>query len=60
MKAIKPKNGKTGKKNWILPETRLTRDEFISGIRKAEKGPFSTVQESMEQFEKWLDQREKK
>jgi len=60
MKAIKPKNGKTGKKSWILSETTLTSNEFISGIRKAEKGPFSTVQESIEHFEKWLNQREKK
>jgi hypothetical protein len=60
MKIIKPKNGKTGKKRWILPETMMTQEEFISGIMEAEKGPFSTVQESMEHFEKWLDQKEKK
>jgi len=60
MKIIKPKNVKSGKKRWIMPETSMTQDEFISGIREAEKGPFSTVQESLEQFEKCLDQRQKK
>ena len=45
---------------WLAPDTRLTRDEFMDGIKKAEDGPFHSVQESMENFDKWLINREKK
>jgi len=38
----------------------LSRDEFIKAIKSAEKGPFYSVQESMNQFEKWIKEREKK
>jgi len=47
-------------KNWILPNTKLTHDEFISGIHKAEEGPFYSVQESMKHFEEWLKARKTK
>ena len=39
---------------------KLTEKEFTEGIKSAEKGPFYTVQESMNQFEKWVKRREKK
>jgi predicted transcriptional regulator len=45
---------------WIVSDTKLTQDEFAEGIRKAEAGPFHSVQESMENFEKWLKNKEKK
>ncbi|MFD2532974.1 hypothetical protein [Gracilimonas halophila] len=35
----------------------LSESEFSKGIKKAEKGPFNTVQESMTQFESWLKKR---
>lgn len=38
----------------------LTESEFKRGIESAEKGTFSTVQESMKQFELWLKKRAKK
>ena len=38
----------------------LRRDEFVKGIKSAEKGPFYSVQESMNKFEKWINEREKK
>jgi predicted transcriptional regulator len=60
MKVIKTKDQKKESKNWTLPGNTLSQDEFIAGIRKAEKGPFFTIQESMEHFEQWLKSREKK
>lgn len=60
MKQLKIDDQKKDVKNWILPETSLSQDEFLSGIKQAEEGPFFTVQESMENFEQWLKSREKK
>ncbi len=60
MKQFKIDDQKKDIKNWILPENSLSQDEFLSGIKQAEEGPFFTVQESMENFEQWLKSREKK
>lgn len=60
MKQLKIDDQKKDVKNWILPENSLSQDEFLSGIKQAEEGPFFTVQESMENFEQWLKSREKK
>lgn len=38
----------------------LSESEFREGIKKAEKGPFHAVQESMTQFETWLKKRKEK
>ncbi len=46
--------------SWILPGNSPTQDELLAGINEAEKGPFQTVEESMENFESWLKMREKK
>ena len=54
MKEIKPKKQKSKQKSLAQPGTEMTQDEFVSEIRKAEEGPFYTVQESMEHFELWL------
>ena len=52
------KNTKTKEeKNWTRPGVRLTHEEFIAGIKKAEEGPFFTIQESMEHFESWMKTR---
>jgi hypothetical protein len=58
------KNNKTEektnqRKNWLDPNVSLTYEEFIEGIREAEKGPFYTVEEAMEKFEQWRKSREK-
>ena len=58
MKSIKTKEKKQASKCWVLPGKSLSYDEFSEGIQKAEKGPFHTVQESMENFELWLKSRE--
>jgi hypothetical protein len=47
-------------KSWIQSGTCLTHQEFEKEIKKAEKGPFHSVQKSMENFELWLTEREKK
>ncbi|MDP3434293.1 MAG: hypothetical protein Q8T04_15205 [Bacteroidota bacterium] len=60
MKQFKIDDQKKDIKNWILPGNSLSQDEFLSGIKQAEEGPFFTVQESMENFEQWLKSREKK
>jgi hypothetical protein len=50
-------NTKTGKsvkeKSWGLPGVKLTHNEFIDGIRKAEEGPFFTPEEFEKRFEQW-------
>jgi hypothetical protein len=60
MKDLKTKVKNKDPKNWILPDNTLSQDEFLAGIRKAEKGPFYTIQESMEHFEQWIKSRAKR
>jgi hypothetical protein len=60
MKATKIKEQKQESKNWGLPGISMSDNEFLTGIKEAEKGPFQTVQESMENFEVWLKSEEKK
>ena len=45
--------------NWTNPEKTLSKEDFLSGIKDAESGPCQSVQQSMENFEKWLKSREK-
>lgn len=44
------------KENWALPGSPISQDEFKSGIKKAEKGPFYTVEESKKLLEEWRKQ----
>jgi hypothetical protein len=60
MKESKVKKQKIEPQSWVLPGKTLDQDEFLNGIHEAEKGPFYTVQESMENFELWMKSREKK
>ena len=53
MKEIKVKEQKSDFKSWIRPDNSFSHEEFSEGIQKAEKGPFQTVQQSMESFELW-------
>jgi hypothetical protein len=54
-------NTKTGKsvkeKSWVLPGVKLTHREFIDGIRKAEEGPFYTLEEIKEMRKQWRSSR---
>lgn len=42
-----------GEKNWVLPGTKLTHQEFIEGLKKAEEGSFMTPEEFERDFLKW-------
>jgi len=37
--------------SWSLPGNPISLDEFKSGIKKAEKGPFYTIAESKKMLE---------
>jgi hypothetical protein len=53
MRAVKVKE----EKDWTRPGVKLTQDEFISGIKKAEEGPFYTFEEMKELRKQWRSQR---
>lgn len=44
------------KRLWNISE-EITEEELIEEIKKAEKGPFFSVEESKSRFEKWLQNR---
>ncbi|GEM_PF-5705400 len=46
--------------NWTNPGITLSKEDFLSGIKDAESSPCQSVQQSMDNFEKWLKSREKK
>ncbi len=52
MKAVKTKK-KREEKSWALPGTKLTPEEFIAKIRKAEEGPFYTLEEVQKMRKQW-------
>jgi hypothetical protein len=55
---MKAKNIKTKEKeSWVLPGDPLTLDEFKAGIKKAEEGPFYTIEESKKILEEWRKKR---
>jgi hypothetical protein len=47
-------------KNLTLPDQVVSMEEIQTAIRRAEKGPFMTVQEAMNDFEQWLKSRQKR
>jgi len=55
MKAKIIKNKITG--SWALPGDPITIDEFKEGIKKAEKGPFFTIEESKKMLAEWRKER---
>jgi hypothetical protein len=46
--------------NWVIPDQVVSLEEIQTAIKSAEKGPFMNVQEAMNDFEQWLQSREKK
>ncbi|NHB69874.1 hypothetical protein [Perlabentimonas gracilis] len=56
----KIKNANSSNLNLAKPYQDITIEELQVEIRKAEKGKFQTVQESMQGFDKWLTSRERK
>jgi len=51
MRIVKTK--KTKEINWAIPGQTVTHDEFMASIRKAEEGPFMTIEEFKKRFYKW-------
>ena len=41
-------------RNWAIPDQVVSLEEIQTAIKHAEKGPFLTVQEAMNDFEQWL------
>lgn len=60
MKHTKAEEQNKELKSWTSSVNALSTEEFLSGIKEAEEGSFHSVQESMENFEKWMKSREKK
>ena len=54
MKTEKTKKEKV-EKNWAFTKVNLTHDEFVAGIRTAEKGPFYTIEEVQIIRNKWRE-----
>jgi hypothetical protein len=54
-KPVKETQEKT--KSWVVPGIKLTRKEFIAGIREAEKGPFYTFEELQATRKQWRKQK---
>jgi len=41
-------------RNWAIPDQVVSLEEIQTAIKSAEKVPFMTVQEAMNDFEQWL------
>jgi len=58
MSTMKTKAVKTDRepkeRNWAIPDQVVSLEEIQTAIKSAEKGPFMTVQEAMNDFEQWL------
>ena len=46
-------------KNLAIPGKPMSQKAFADLIKEAENGPFLTVEESKEKFEKWKSERKK-
>ena len=46
-------------KNLATPGKPMAQDEFVSLIKEAEDGEFSSIEESKKKFDKWRLQRKK-
>lgn len=45
------------KKRKLLPGLNLTQEELMARVRKAEEGPFYTLEEGQEMVRRWREQR---
>jgi len=52
--------GEPKERNWAIPDQVVSLEEIQAAIKSAEKGPFMTVQEAMNNFEQWLKSRQKR
>ena len=60
MKTSGKKDTEKKRIKWATHGQTITQEEFVQAIREAEKGPFYSIQESMNHFEQWLNSRENK
>lgn len=44
----------------LLPGLNITQEELIARVRKAEEGPFYTLDEGIEMIRKWREERTKR
>ena len=58
MKSVAKKDIEKKKTNLAIPGQTVSKEELVQSIREAEKGPFYTIQESMNHFDQWLNSRE--
>jgi len=42
--------------SWVTPG-KMTHEEFVAGIKKAEDAAFYSVEQSQQHFEQWLKSR---
>lgn len=47
------------KERKLLPGLNMTQEELIARVRKAEEGPFYTLDEGFEMMRKWREARKK-
>jgi hypothetical protein len=57
---MKTKEKSNKKRNWTLPGEPLSDKEVEKGIKKSEKGPFYTIEESKKIIEEWRIKRNSK
>jgi len=57
---MKHEISKADKKSWGLPGEPLTLEKFKEGIKKAEEGPFYTIEESKKIIKQWREQKNSK
>jgi hypothetical protein len=55
MKTVKKKEIK--EINWAIPGQTVSHEEFMAAIKKAEKGPFYSIDEAKKRLEKWKKER---
>lgn len=56
MKSVKHTTDK-GRRNWALPNQSVSHEEFMVSIRKAEEGPFMSIDEFKDRFNKWKNEK---
>jgi hypothetical protein len=56
IKAVKA-DGEPKERNWAIPDQVVSLEEIQTSIKSAEKGPFMTVAEAINDFEQWLKSR---
>jgi len=60
MRTVKTTIPTEKKFNWALPGQKISHEALMASIQEAEKGPFLTLEEAIQDFETWLKLREKK